>query len=312
MFIKELGSGKYSDCFKIYSQHSAVAMKLSYYQEATIRAYACHTHNGNDSAALAAKEQDSISVSMAVAEVAKQLRERRVTPHIVRVYCEADVRYLPKRLKPLLRARLSQLTQPQLKYSHVCLMELYSCTFTRFLTHGKPTDHVVKALVFQIMYTLGCLHELFPGFRHNDLSTNNVLIKPSRYSTVGYRWGAHHFVVGVPLHAAIADFDFTHVPGHVVLSNERVLGGRYGITDAQNPSYDTHLFLKSMYKHLKGGSHGCPETLEFLRSLKLDHTERSRHTLPHLVPATLLRHPFFSSIRRSTLPACDVVYTMPS
>lgn len=300
MRVCELGSGKYSDCFKVSLSGAEIAMKLSYYQEATIKAFARHAQHGNTLAAHVAKEQDAISVSMAMAEVAKNMKSMRISPHFVTVYCEADVRYLPKRLTPLLGRRLSRLTPQQLKYSHVCLMELYSCNVTSFLARFKARDRVMRALIFQVLYTLACLQELFPGFRHNDLSTNNVLIKAwGSVGAVRYTYGTTSFFVsGVPFKAALTDFDFTHVPGSDVMTNERVLSGNYSISAEHNPSYDAHLFLKTLKRCLSNQKGACPETQLFLDALKLDPSrDRLRHTIPHLVPARLLAHSYFQCLK---------------
>lgn len=315
MLIRELGRGRYSDCFKVSdAAGSAVAMKLSYYQEATIRAYAKHTQHGDLDAAQTAKEQDAISVSMAMAEVAKQMRLHGVSPHFVQVYCEADVRYLPKRLKALLRERLPLLTPRQTKYSHVCLMKLFTCNLTAFLASpARPTDATLRALVFQVVYTLACLQKLFPGFRHNDLSTNNVLVKPAAPLCTRYVLGdAAFYVCNVPHLAALADFDFTHVPGHDVLSNERVLGGKYKISPEPNNSYDTHVLLKSMAKNLKRRvTSRCRETLAFIKSLRLDPArDRLDHAVPHLAAARLLSHPYFAPLRVAR--PWDQEYAMPT
>lgn len=314
MIIRELGRGKYSDCFKVKDGRGlAIAFKLSYYQEATIRAFARHAQHGDRQAAHVAKEQDAISVSTSMAEVAKQMKLHDVSPHFVRVYCEADVRYLPVRLKPLLRDRLSQLTPRQVKYSHVCMMELYSCNLTRLLVHGTVSDKMLRPLLFHVIYTLACLQEVFPGFRHNDLSPNNVLIKPAKHKCAQYHIRKMAFFVRCPLTAVLADFDFTHVPGHEVLSNERVLSGNYGINAHPNDAYDTHLLLKGVHKCLLKHRGGCPETVRFIRSLRLDQDrERIQEGMPHLAPLRLLGHVYFDSLRDSRLASrCVKRYALP-
>ena len=313
MHIIELGRGKYSDCFKVKdSKGHAVALKLSYYQEDTIRAFAKHAHHGDKGSAHIAKDQDAISVSMAMSEVAKQMKLHGVSPHFVKVYCEADIRYLPLRLRPFLKHRLPHLTPNQTKYSHVCLMELYACNLTTYLLTCPATDAILRAMLFQVFYTLACLQAVFPGFRHNDLSANNVLVKRAKHPCTAY--ACHHdtFYACCPLMVALADFDFTHVPGHDVLSNERVLSGKYNITATPNDSYDVHTLLKSVYACLKL-KNACPQTMAFIRSLKLDPArERLSHCVRHLVPATLLQHPFFDALKDPRLARrCDKAYTMP-
>lgn len=304
MRIRELGRGKYSDCFKVLGAGGrAVACKLSYYQEATIRAFAAHAHHGDRDAARAAKEQDAVSVSAAMAEVARLMKALRVSPHFVRVHCEADVKNLPLRLKPLLPSRVPLLSHNQLKYSHVCIMELYSCNLTSFLTRYRVDERTLRALLFQVVYTLACLQSVFPGFRHNDLSSNNVLIKPCRAVRTSYTLHGTTFVTEAPFVAALADFDFTHVPGHEVLSNERVLGGKYGISQAPNDSYDVAMLLRSVRQCLKR-SQQCPRAAAVLAALAT--------APPHaMVPRRLLAHDYFQPLAQRGRGTCAVAYALP-
>lgn len=290
MIIRELGSGKYSDCFKIQDRKTgcSVACKVSYYQEATIRAFARHTHHGNRNAAFVAKDQDAISVSMAMAEVAKQLKRLRVSPHFVKVFCEADVRHLPTRLLPLLSKRLPRLSPNQLKYSHACIMEVYSCDLTTLLTQTRVRDSTLRVLLFQVLYTLACLQTALTGFRHNDLSSNNVLVKPWWRGQVCYSTPDMTYVTAAPLMAAVSDFDFTHVPGHAVLSNERVLSGKYGISAHPDDAYDAHTLMRSVLNCLlKSGR--CPRARAFIQELI--------STQADMRPARLLLHPYFGPLR---------------
>lgn len=315
IIMRELGRGKYSDCFKVFEDGVALALKVSYYQEATIRAYARHLMLGDCGAAMHAKDKDAVSVSMAMAEVAKQMRQLGVSPHIVRVYCEADIRHLPLRLKALLSTRLQTLTPRQVKYSHVCLMDLFACNLTRLVRSRRVGDRTLRCLLFQVLYTLTCLQKLFPGFRHNDLSTNNVLVKWVRgrqIPTHKYVLEGTAFFVCSAYSVAIADFDFTHVPGHAVLSNERVMSGKYGISGTHDPGYDAHLLLRSLSRLLLKSKHH-PETSAFVAGLALDSPDRPVQPKPHLSPACLLAHSYFAPLRVAhgrhdrcyVMPACS-------
>lgn len=311
--LRELGRGKYSDCFKVFEDGVALALKVSYYQEATIRAYARQLLLGNLGAAMTAKDQDAVSVAMAMAEIAKKLRHLGVSPHIVRVYCEADIRHLPLRLKALLASRVQTLTPRQVKYSHVCLMDLFACNLTRLVRSRRVGDKTLRCLLFQVLYTLTCLQKLFPGFRHNDLSTNNVLVKWAHRQRQVPR---HKYVLeGTPFFvrsaysAALADFDFTHVPGHAVLSNERVMSGKYGIDGTHDPGYDTHLLLRSLSRLLSPKQH--PETCAFVSGLALDPQERPTQPKHHLSPACMVAHAYFAPLRVAH-GRHDKCYVMPA
>lgn len=318
MWVRTLGSGKYSDAFKVWggSGGCVVALKISYFSDSTIRSFAAHAQHGDRAGAHAARDKDAVSVSMAMATIARQLRLHAVSPHIVRVYCEADVRNLAERFKPLLRDRLARLTSHQVRYSHASLMELYTCNLTHFLARYSPTDAVLRALLFQVVYTLACLQALFPGFRHNDLSSNNILIKQATPRCLQYTFGGATFYTHVSWVAALADFDFVHVPGHAVLSNERILSGKYGIAATPNDSYDTHLLFKSVQRCLRKAASRADNTLAFLRTLKLDETKDrldklSQATHPHLAPARLLHHAYFAPLRAQPCPPA-AIHAMPT
>mgnify|MGYP003351247979 CR=1 FL=1 len=187
------------------------------------------------------------------------------------VFREADVRNLPRRLRPLLARRLPTLTDMQLARSHVCIMELCSCTLTSLVARAPQelSDRVMRGLIFQVVYTLACLQAALPGFRHNDLTTNNVLVKCTpRHAGARYTLGHRAFYLhDMPVAAVLADFDFTHVPGHPVLSNERVLGGRYAISACPSPGYDLHVFLKSLHACVqRRARRRLPEACAFLHS----------------------------------------------
>ena len=314
MEIRQLGSGSYSDCFKVKDGRGrALALKLSFYRESTMRAVAEHAGMGDMRAASSAKDHDAVSVAAAIAQVARAMRDHRVSPHVVEVFMESDVLGLPNRLAPLLPSRLAKLSARQLAVSHVCLMELCSCTLTAFVARAAfATDRVMRCLIFQVVYTLACLQKILPGFRHNDLSTNNVLIKkPKAPTSTRYLVGGRTFCTeNMPVAAVLTDFDFTHVPGHAVLSNERITGERYGISDDANEGYDVHLFLKSLSKCLARRS-VAPLTRAFLTTLGLEAHSRPSSRAAHLDPVRLLNNAYFDPL--ASCPASvGATYAMPS
>ena len=114
----------------------------------------------------------------------------------------------------------------------------------------------------------------------------------------------------MPFAVALADFDFTHVPGHVVLANERILGKRYGIGQEPNEGYDTHLFLSTLKKAVHLAQH-LPLTYAFLKSLKLEATCRPKHRAAQLDPLVVLRHPFFDTLKGPGMTA-TAVFSLPT
>lgn len=303
MELKFIGAGKYSDVFNVSEDGRAVIMKLSYYRDDTINNVTKNIRTPNT--ALAVKAKDSINVSKVMSKVASELIKDGVSPHFVLVFCEADCVGLVSKLRGLLRKRISTSTPTQLKFNHVCFMEVFTTDMTRWL-RTEPRGDAIRATIFQVLYTLAALQLRLPGFRHNDLSTNNVLVKRLRKPFTGtYSTPVGDFYVGedADLRALIAlsDYDFAHakVKG---LQNERILSNKYKVSAANNNTYDTHFFLKSVMKNNKD-----PEVHAFLASLPLrkdiDRLEDFVNgkikgiVVQGMEPLDILQHPYFNSLK---------------
>lgn len=314
--IRHLGSGKYSDVFRVQPRGStaasrAVAMKVSYYRTDTLCDIVKRKKKGDLKGAAQAKKQDSIQVSSTFAKLTMSLLDR-VSPHFVVVFCDRDCSSFAPRLQVLLKDRLNSLNQLQKRYNNVCFMELFHGNLTSFLAQGKYSEQVLRSIVFQVLYTLAALQAMLPGFRHNDLSTNNVLIKkltkaPNLTYATGDGWV---YRVSMPYLVALSDYDFTHVPDRPGLVNERVLNGRYKVDGRKNDSYDAHFFLKSVLKCIQRRPKEFPKTWEFLHRLRMRSEDRQNSTyMPRLKPATLLKDAYFAPLRAATGTAAT--YTVP-
>lgn len=111
------------------------------------------------------------------------------------------------------------------------VLERCDITLDEYLrrTYNTPmSTAVTKSLIFQIIYTLHAITAIYPRFRHNDLHTENVMLKVDfRYkfnqSTPKYM----KFVIGeeefyVPYFGIIAkiiDFGYSQIPEEGVISN---------------------------------------------------------------------------------------------
>ena len=315
-----VGAGKYSDVFKVSARGKTVIMKLSYYRDTTWSDFVKKMRLGDVDGARKTKNRDAIMVAAAFANATNELVMRGISPHFVVVYCHADCRDVAPKLKALIQERVKSSTKVQMKLNNACFMEVFSGDMTKWL-RGRSvlTDASVRAAIFGVVYTLAAVQRVYPGFRHNDLSTNNVLIKKLRRPMrASYAIDGRTFYVTAPVLAAISDYDFTHVPGHAKLSNERVIGGRYRVTAAPNPTYDTHFFLKSVLKSLHGKFKrpgALPETQRFLRSLPLNMLEDRLDTQPvaGIAPAELLGHAYFGPLlQRPATANVDAAYAAPN
>ena len=299
--IRHLGSGKYSDVFKVRpaaGRGRGVVMKVSYYRDDTLCNFIKRAKAGDIRGALRAKKLDSIQVSNNFARVTAGLLDS-VSPHFVVVYCDRDCKSFAPRLRALLPERLKTLTPFQKRYNNVCFMEVFDTDLTKYLQFQKYDENTLRTIVFQVVYTLAALQKRFPGFRHNDLSTNNVLLKKLRAAPVlSYSFGGNTFYTAAPVLAALSDYDFTHVPNHPELSNERVMFGKYRVDGRPNDSYDTHFFLKSVMKCIQRRTKEFPATWAFLNRLRMRQEDRQNNTVfARLRPAALLRDAYFAPLK---------------
>lgn len=310
--LRHVGSGKYSDVFKVQpggKGGKGVMMKISYYRDDTLCNFIKRAKAGDVRGALRAKKLDSIQVSSNFAKVTAGLLDT-VSPHFVLVYCDYDCKSFAPRLGVLLRERLKDLTPFQKRYNNVCFMEVFHNNMTKYLTGYKYDETTLRSMVFHVVYTLAALQKLFPGFRHNDLSTNNVLVKKLRSAPVlSYTFDGQTFYTQAPVLVALSDYDFTHVPNHPQLSNERVMFGKYKVDGRANDSYDTHFFLKSVMKCIQRRTKEFPKTWEFLQRLRMRQEDRQNNQVfARLRPSALLKDPYFDPLKAKPAKAVGASY----
>lgn len=295
--LKQIGTGKYSDIFAVHRGDDSFAMKISYYTEDTIEKFIKKKRYGDLEGAKREKDQDSILVSEKFSKVTAVLLDKKITPHFVRVFEEQDVKNFAAKI-PGLEKRLNNLTTYQRMYNHVAFMDLFDTDLTRLLTHKVLDDNEIKIVIFQILYTIAAAQHTLPNFRHNDLSTNNVLVRNKR-KEMTFRYDVDGMVFYTPTKYAVAvtDYDFVHVPSIKILNNRRVMSGNYKVSEENNISYDVHLFIKSVYKCFTKAYSTDTETYRFLESLETFTDDRHPHEIPSLNPRNILKHKYFDSLK---------------
>ena len=295
--LKQIGTGKYSDIFAVYRGSDSFAMKISYYTEETINKFMKKKKSGDLEGAKREKEQDSILVSEKFSKVTTVLLDKKLTPHFVRVFEEQDVKNFAIKI-PGLEKRLQNLSVYQKMYNHVAFMELFDTDLTRLLTHKTLEEDEIKIVIFQVIYTIAATQHALPGFRHNDLSTNNVLIRNNRKKTI-YRYdvGGEVFYTPTKYYVAVTDYDFVHIPSIRIMNNRRVTSGNYKVSDDTNVSYDVHLFIKSVLKCFTKVYSTETETHRFLNSLETFTDDRHPHEILSLNPRNILKNKYFDSLK---------------
>lgn len=297
--LKQIGTGKYSDIFAVHRGGDSFAMKISYYTEDTIDKFIKKKRYGDLEGAKREKEQDSILVSEKFSKVTTVLLDKNITPHFIRVFEEQDVKNFAAKI-PGLEKRLKNLSTYQRMYNHVAFMDLFDTDLTHLLTRKVLDENEIKAGIFQIIYTIAATQNALPGFRHNDLSTNNVLIRNNRKREIfRYDVDGMVFYTSSKYSVAVTDYDFVHIPSVKILNNRRVMSGNYKVSGDNNVSYDVHLFIKSVFKCFTKAYEKTPDTdtHRFLESLETFTDDRHPHEIPSLNPRKILKHRYFDSLK---------------
>jgi hypothetical protein len=128
--------------------------------------------------------------------------------------------------------------------------------------HLKP-EHL-RNIVFQVIYSLKRLQDVYPTFRHNDLKLDNILVN-DRASASGYVKYGNKYVPNIGVQPIISDFGMGNIGtlSKKVFNQNPHFKTSYGIAVDNNKLYDVHLFLNSLDNlNLKD-----PEFNAFLRSI---------------------------------------------
>jgi len=182
-----------------------------------------------------------------------------------------------------------------------------------------------EVVTFQLVFALGCLQTHFEGFRHNDLTSNNIFIEykcqqeqqqdeapqngfrvRERGAYEVYSYKACTFrVPDIGIVVKIGDFGLSEIPSlvtnSIVESNKLT---KYGVHHHANPYYDLHTFYNALHLYtLKGETDPDLETLLYqgilpphLRGMEGNHVYHGRLSDDSVCFTTvddiLLRHRF--------------------
>ena len=107
---------------------------------------------------------------------------------------------------------------------------------------------------FSILSVLAIIQNKYPGFRHNDLKANNLLVHKVPISTTNNKFkykinGQIYIVPCIGFQIKLWDFDFACIPG--IVDNSKVDAewtNRINIKPEQNRYYDVHYFFNTLTK----------------------------------------------------------------
>ena len=109
-----------------------------------------------------------------------------------------------------------------------------------------------RAIFFQFLSVLAIIQNKFPGFRHNDLKANNLLVHKIPISTTTNKFkykinGQVYIIPSIGFQIKLWDFDFACIPG--IVDNSKVEAdwtSKININPEQNRYYDVHYFFNTL------------------------------------------------------------------
>jgi hypothetical protein len=121
----------------------------------------------------------------------------------------------------------------------------------------RLNDRFMKSAIFQVLNAIHKIRTKYPGFRHNDLHLENILVKPGKPYPI----------------MVLNDFGYSTLDNKI--TNPLVANGLYaenwGMGPKTSPEYDVHLFLNEMRKecirYKSASTDGFAKTLAFLNEV---------------------------------------------
>jgi len=173
-----------------------------------------------------------------------------------------------------------------------------------------------RILFFQIISVLAIIQNKYPGFRHNDMKANNILIHNIDKNNKKYLYKINnqkYIIPNIGFQIKLWDFDFACIPG--LIGNSKVSAewtNKINIKPVQNRYYDIHYFCNTLTR--KGffpEFYNLPEipdkVKQFVKRIVPDKyregkyvTDRGRILVSeeYLIPDNILKNdPFFESLR---------------
>ena len=118
--------------------------------------------------------------------------------------------------------------------------------------HKEFTPIHWKVFFFQVISVLAIIQNKYPGFRHNDLKANNILVHKvkKRGTYFSYTVNRCRFILpSIGYQIKLWDFDFACIPG--IVNNKKVSAlwtDEINVKPVQNRYYDMHYFFNTLIK----------------------------------------------------------------
>lgn len=354
---RPLGSGTYNDTFVItvfdeLDHRHEIVMRVSYYDikvlnevlskvdgSVSILKGSNHATGGRRHLiaqdaledALYQSRMDPVKVKNYYSMLCKLLIESQTCPYYVHMFHYQDYKDFLNLIKHLIPEK--RMLSPQQMFTNISFHELYHGNLLQLLKQQRLSSMQLKAVVFQILFAILCLQHYLPGFRHNDVSLSNILIKfasateDNKNGHVYKIYGTTYLVPFVGVCAALWDFDLAHAPGRIVtlgkvnassfngghglsMRNHVIVNNRFAlytkdksvqnINNTFNPSFDTYFFFSELQRALKSLSGAYLDVATFLGSFDALRQPKEAYTSevhPELVPINIINHVFFNEFK---------------
>jgi tRNA A-37 threonylcarbamoyl transferase component Bud32 len=108
----------------------------------------------------------------------------------------------------------------------------------------QPSLPAIKSVMAQVIYNLYRIQKKYPGFRHHDLHTGNILVRPVPVKDMKIMGST---ISNAGFEAVIIDFGFAAFPR---IKNPLINANNYkniGISRKSDKHYDLHFFLNSIH-----------------------------------------------------------------
>lgn len=188
-----VGSGEYNVNYRLYGENESVVMRVSKYMKDHLFSIS-HMLMKDASYPLPYKaiiskdasvagqlnlNMDPVRIKNTVSYVTNMLIEQNICPHYVYMIGEADAKGfcayvgVPDPHKDFKR------------YTNVSLHESFDLDLHKAIVQERITPFQLRIATFQVLHGLMMLQHYMPGFRHNDLKINNILLKLDGYTEKG-------------------------------------------------------------------------------------------------------------------------------
>ena len=111
-----------------------------------------------------------------------------------------------------------------------------------------------RGIFYQVLSVLAIIQNKYPGFRHNDLKANNLLVHKIPISKTNNKFkykinGQVYIVQNIGFQIKLWDFDFACIPG--IVDNNKVEADwtkKINVVPEQHRYYDVHYFFNTLTK----------------------------------------------------------------